>query len=63
MFKEFLRENKISKKKIEDLTGLSQPTIKKYVENPGKFAVQDITEICKETGIEECEIINLINNK
>ena len=63
MFKEFLKENKISKKRIGDLTGLSQPTIKNYVENPKDFSVEHIEFISKEAGVEECELINLINNK
>ena len=63
MFKEFLKEYKISKKTIGDLTGLSQPTIKNYVEDPEKFSVENITEICKAAGVEECELINLINYK
>ena len=63
MFKKFLNENKISKKKIEVLTGLSQPTIKKYVENPKDFSVEHIECISKEAGVADCELINLINFK
>ena len=36
-----LKQNKITKNKVVDITGLSIPTVRKYLKNPDLFSVGD----------------------
>ena len=59
---DYLRERKFSKRKVGDVTGLSQPTIKTYVEEPTRFSVGHIDSISKAMNVGRRELINVILN-
>ena len=40
-----LKQNKITKNKVGEITGLSIPTVRKYLKNPDLFSVGDGTTI------------------
>mgnify|MGYP003117493532 FL=1 len=42
-----LKQSKITKNKVGDITGLSIPTVRKYLKNPDLFSVGDGKNIIK----------------
>ena len=42
-----LKENKVTKNKVGEITGLSIPTVRKYLKNPDLFSVGDGKNILK----------------
>ena len=42
-----LKQSKVTKNKVGDITGLSIPTVRKYLKNPDLFSVGDGKNIVK----------------
>jgi len=42
-----LKQSKVTKNKVGDITGLSIPTVRKYLKNPDLFSVGDGKNILK----------------
>ena len=42
-----LKQSKVTKNKVGDITGLSIPTVRKYLKNPDLFSVGDGKSIMK----------------
>jgi len=42
-----LKQNKVTKNKVGEITGLSIPTVRKYLKNPDLFSVGDGKNILK----------------
>ena len=42
-----LKQSKVTKNKVGDITGLSIPTVRKYLKNPDLFSVGDGKNIIK----------------
>jgi predicted transcriptional regulator len=42
-----LKQNKVTKNKVGEITGLSIPTVRKYLRNPDLFSVGDGKNIVK----------------
>tara|TARA_Y100000768_G_scaffold380355_1_gene357361 strand:+ start:1520 stop:1726 length:207 start_codon:yes stop_codon:yes gene_type:complete len=50
-----LKQNKVTKNKVGEITGLSIPTVRKYLKNPDLFSVGDGKNIVKHLNKQDYE--------
>ena len=48
---ETMKQNKLTKNRVSEITGLSVPTVRKYVNRPGLFPVRNAKQIAEELGM------------
>jgi predicted transcriptional regulator len=46
-----MKRNKLTKNRVSKITGLSVPTVRKYVNEPGLFPVRNAKQIAEELGM------------
>jgi len=62
-FEQTIVKNGIKKTHIMRVTGLSHPTVRKYIKQPGDFSLNHLKEISVLLGQELIELIKIINKK
>jgi len=62
-FEQTIVKNGIKKTHIMRVTGLSHPTVRKYIKQPGEFSLNHLKEISDLLGQNLIEVINLIIKK